>query len=85
MIYSSHQVKPITCLKSYRRLWIYTKKESSAWTEVWTDTCRSRASISDPQVEILGRFLRFFCGLLTYDSHHITATTEMKPNRYLWT
>ncbi len=45
VIYSSYQVKPSTRINSYRRLCIYSGKDSSAWAEVWTVTYCSRASI----------------------------------------
>ena len=48
MIYSSHQMKPSTRIKPYRHLWVYTEKGSSAWTEVWSGTWPSRASIMAP-------------------------------------
>ena len=36
------------CDGPYIALLLYASKDSSAWTEVWTGTCRSTASIGFP-------------------------------------
>jgi hypothetical protein len=54
--YSSYQVKPTTRIFLYRHLWVYIKKDSSAWTEVWSISWPSRASITAPGGRGLGDF-----------------------------
>ena len=65
MIYSSYQVKTITRIKSYRHLATHPSKESSAWTEVWSDSYRARLSIMVPGGRF-GRIFRIFGGLVIY-------------------
>ena len=56
VIYSSYHVQQTTCLKSFHFLWTYPRKDSSAWTEVWTGTWPPTASIMAPGVGDLGKF-----------------------------
>ena len=62
MIYSSYQVRSFTCLKSFRGLWLYPSKVSSAWGKVWSITWPSTTSITAPEVRDLGDFLSFWAG-----------------------
>ena len=49
-MYSSYQVKTTTWINLYRYLGIYAKKDSSAWTEVWSGALPSTAPITAPGV-----------------------------------
>ena len=46
VMYSSYQVKPTTEIESYHYLGIYATKVSSAWTDDWSCTWPSTASIT---------------------------------------
>ena len=59
VIYSSYQVQQTTCLKTFHFLCTYPRKVFSAWTEVWTGTCRSSRRFCFSEV-VLGRFSRFW-------------------------
>ena len=48
------------CDGLYDDLSIYVKKNSSAWTEVWTGSYCARASIMAPERVVLGRFFEIF-------------------------
>ena len=56
MTYSSYQVKTTTWINLYRYLGIYAKKDSSAWTEVWSGARPSTAPITAPGGRDLGDF-----------------------------
>ena len=56
VIYSSYQVQGTTCLKSFHFLCTYPGKVFSAWTEVWTGTWPSSASIMASGGRDLGDF-----------------------------
>ena len=60
MIYSSYQVQQTTWLKSFRFLFTYPRKDSSAWTEVWSISWPSTASIMAPGGRDLGDILSFW-------------------------
>ena len=49
MTYSSYQVKTTTWINLYRYFGLYAKKDSSAWTEVWSGASPSRAPIYGSQ------------------------------------
>ena len=48
------------CNGPYIHLLPYTNKVFSAWTEVWTGTCRSRERFWFPEVRDLGRLFEIF-------------------------
>ena len=50
------------CNGPHGDLGVYVDKVLSAWTEVWTGTWPSRASIMAPGCRDLGRFLSFWAG-----------------------
>ena len=56
MIYSSYQVQQTTYLKSFHFLCTYPRKDSSAWTEVWSGAWPSTVSIMAPGGRDLGDF-----------------------------
>jgi len=51
--------KPNYCNESYCDLGMYVHKVPSAWTEVWSGTWPSRASIMAPGGRDLGRIFSF--------------------------
>ena len=68
---------PNYCDGPYLDLDIYTKKVSSPWTEVWSDTCLSTASII-PQTPggATWKILKILCGAC--DIHNSIS----RPNYY---
>ena len=56
VIYSSYQVKRTTYLKSFHFLCTHPRKDSSAWTEVWSISWPSTAPIMAPGGRDLGDF-----------------------------
>ena len=59
MTYSSYQVKTTTWINLYRYLGLYAKKDSSAWTEVWTGARPLTAPITALGGRDLGDFRAF--------------------------
>jgi hypothetical protein len=80
--YSSYQVKPTTCLKSFHFLCTYPRKVFSAWIEVSAITFPPSASITVTGVKNVGNFWDLG-GPVIYSSYHMRPITWIKLCRHL--
>ena len=84
VMYSTRNLSPATFIKSYRRLYAHTKKDSSAWTKVWSGSCPPMSLLRLPVVAIW-KVSEFPGRLIIYGSYLVTATTYLKSFHFLCT
>ena len=74
VMYSTRNLSPATFIKSYRRLYAHTKKDSSAWTKVWSGSCPPMSLLRLPVVAIWEIF-EILSDLVIHSSYRVETTT----------